>query len=77
MDRTWRGAIDGEDYKTWANKRVYVIRSSKQEKPSLIWPIEEGEYTIYFVSEGEYITEYFVPGENINYFDISYTIEIL
>ena len=73
----WRGGIDGDDYKAWANKRVLVVKSSKQEKPSLTWPIEDGEYTIYFVSEGEYVSEYHIPGEIINYFDISYTIEIL
>ena len=73
----WRGAIDGDDYKTWANRRVHVVRSSRQEKPSLTWPIEDGEYTIYFVTEGEYVKEYHVPGEKINYFNISYTVEIL
>ncbi len=71
----WRGAIDGDDYKTWANNRVQIVRSSKQEKPSLSWAIKGGEYTIYIVADSKY--EYPISTEKIKYFDISYTIEIL
>lgn len=73
----WRGVLDEDNYEKWIEERVLITRSPKKKEPSLEWFVEEGEYTTYFVSEGKYIQEYHIPGEIINYFDISYTIELL
>jgi hypothetical protein len=50
----WPGTYDGADWVKWTTDRGQeaVIRSGgrPQPNPSLLWTIEPGNYTLYFVS---------------------------